>query len=574
MPIFDSEYPVPVTGTVTVGNFATASFPAGFNVNVTASVPLQVTASVPNLTASISNFPAFPSGYNSNITASITLPVSATNPVTASIANFPAGFQVDITASIPLNVTSTQASPIWVTGAIDVINDLTGTVTVTGTVAVDNFPAFPTGYNVNVTASVPLQVTASVPNLTASISNFPVGFQTNITQSITLPVSATNPVTASVANFPTDQVVHGLVEITASVVIGVSQSNPVTSSVANWPVGFNAGITSSIPLNVTSTQASPVWVTGTIDVINDLTGTVVVTGAVSVDNFPTGFNSNITASIPLQVTASVPNLTASISNFPAFPTGYNSNITASITLPVSATNPVTASIANFPAGFQVNLTQSIPLFVTASIPATVTVTASAANRVAIGVFDATGADMDLFKDGDNLAIGGDHGLATLAVADGTPRKYHFLKTDETNNWLWVTGSVTSLQGATVAVSATNPVTASIANFPTGQNVNITGSNVFLSASVVGGSSSSFYWRTAAAAATVLASSSAGRKGVTVYNSGTTAVYVMLGTAASLTRFTCVVGTGGYYEAPYGWTGEVNGIWVGSPLGSASITEVF
>ena len=43
------------------------------------------------------------------------------------------------------------------------------------------------------------------------------------------------------------------------------------------------------------------------------------------------------------------------------------------------------------------------------------------------IVDATGADMDLFKSGDNAAVGADHGLAILALTSETPSKYRFLR---------------------------------------------------------------------------------------------------------------------------------------------------
>jgi hypothetical protein len=190
--------------------------------------------------------------------------------------------------------------------------------------------------------------------------------------------------------------------------------------------------------------------------------------------------------------------------------GHNVQITGTITLPVSATNPVTASIANFP------VTQSVWFAPTLGLTASV-------------VFPAG-----------------------------------------------FTSNIT--QSITLPVSATNPITASVSNWPTTfpGNVNITGSTVYLSSSVVGASSASFLLVTASGSATLLKAVTAGRKGITFYNSGTTAAYVLLdnGSWATANRFTCVVGSGGYYEAPYGWTGQVSALWVGTPGGSGTVTEVF
>lgn len=46
------------------------------------------------------------------------------------------------------------------------------------------------------------------------------------------------------------------------------------------------------------------------------------------------------------------------------------------------------------------------------------------------IVDPTGADMDLFKSGDNYASGGDHGLAILSIDANTPQKYRFLRSGQ------------------------------------------------------------------------------------------------------------------------------------------------
>jgi hypothetical protein len=41
--------------------------------------------------------------------------------------------------------------------------------------------------------------------------------------------------------------------------------------------------------------------------------------------------------------------------------------------------------------------------------------------------DPTGAEMDLFKEGDNWAVGSDHGLGILGISNDAPQEYHFLR---------------------------------------------------------------------------------------------------------------------------------------------------
>lgn len=80
--------------------------------------------------------------------------------------------------------------------------------------------------------------------------------------------------------------------------------------------------------------------------------------------------------------------------------------------------------------------------------------------------------------------------------------------------------------------------------------------------------------TAAASDTSLLASNTSRRGATVYNDGSTTLYLALGTAAaSTTSYTCQVAPGGYYETPFNFTGAIRGIWAGSPTGSARITEL-
>ena len=72
--------------------------------------------------------------------------------------------------------------------------------------------------------------------------------------------------------------------------------------------------------------------------------------------------------------------------------------------------------------------------------------------------------------------------------------------------------------------------------------------------------------------TVLAANTA-RIGATVYNDSTSVAYLLLGTqTASSTLYTVQLQPGAYYEAPFGFTGKIAGIWV-SATGTARVTEV-
>lgn len=80
---------------------------------------------------------------------------------------------------------------------------------------------------------------------------------------------------------------------------------------------------------------------------------------------------------------------------------------------------------------------------------------------------------------------------------------------------------------------------------------------------------------ASASSVAIVAANAARVGLAVYNTADTDLYLAYGTdAATTSSFTVKVPTGALYEAPAGWAGlAMQGIWSGSPTGSAQITEV-
>jgi len=79
---------------------------------------------------------------------------------------------------------------------------------------------------------------------------------------------------------------------------------------------------------------------------------------------------------------------------------------------------------------------------------------------------------------------------------------------------------------------------------------------------------------ASASNVTLLSSNTNRLGATIWNDSTTAtLYVSLGTgAASTSNYTAQLFPSGYYEVPYGYIGQINGIW-SAAVGNARITEL-
>jgi hypothetical protein len=78
----------------------------------------------------------------------------------------------------------------------------------------------------------------------------------------------------------------------------------------------------------------------------------------------------------------------------------------------------------------------------------------------------------------------------------------------------------------------------------------------------------------AASVTILASNTS-RIGATVYNDSSAILYLLLGTGpATTTNYTCKVASSGYYEVPFGFTGQLTGIWASDPNdGAARVTEI-
>jgi hypothetical protein len=78
-----------------------------------------------------------------------------------------------------------------------------------------------------------------------------------------------------------------------------------------------------------------------------------------------------------------------------------------------------------------------------------------------------------------------------------------------------------------------------------------------------------------AASTTILASNANRRGATVTNDSSATLYLLLGsTAASTTNYTARIVQYGYYEVPFGYTGQLTGIWASDPNdGAARVTEI-
>ena len=73
-------------------------------------------------------------------------------------------------------------------------------------------------------------------------------------------------------------------------------------------------------------------------------------------------------------------------------------------------------------------------------------------------------------------------------------------------------------------------------------------------------------------ANLVLAANAARKGATVYNESTAVLYLGLGTTnVSVTSYTVQLPAGALYEIPFGFTGQLRGLWA-AVNGAARVTE--
>lgn len=112
------------------------------------------------------------------------------------------------------------------------------------------------------------------------------------------------------------------------------------------------------------------------------------------------------------------------------------------------------------------------------------------------------------------------------------------------------GAIASDRALVVALSPNSPVTTSQARPATSITSSVAGS----------------------ATNTTLLPSNSSRLGATIYNDSTALLYIKLGTAATITDFTIKLFPMSYWEVPFGYTGEIDGIWA-SATGFARVDEL-
>lgn len=78
--------------------------------------------------------------------------------------------------------------------------------------------------------------------------------------------------------------------------------------------------------------------------------------------------------------------------------------------------------------------------------------------------------------------------------------------------------------------------------------------------------------TSSASTVEIKAASARTRGVTIYNNSTAILYLRFGTAdATTSSFTIQMATETFFEVPYGYRGDIQGIWA-SANGNAMVTE--
>jgi hypothetical protein len=310
-------------------------------------------------TVSVGNFPA-------NQQVWIAEPVGVTGSLSVT---FPANQEVWVAA--PVGVTASATLPVQgVAGGVPLQVWSEGSIGISGSVSVSNFPATQTIQGAPAGSAAPVQVWSegALPvsgTLTSIIGNWPATF--GVSASATLPVSQQGQV--SVNNFPATQNVSGTVNV---------GNFPATQNVQGTAGGTPIQIWSEGPIGVTGSFSATTSTTGSAGLAvgnapyaplyvapgsTNATFNVAQQGQISVNNFPATQNvsGTVTANVTFPTNQQVwiaetqgvsGTVGAVINNWPA-----TLGVSASATLPVSQQGQV--SVNNFPATQNVSGTVTV-----------------------------------------------------------------------------------------------------------------------------------------------------------------------------------------------------------------------
>lgn len=156
-------------------------------------------------------------------------------------------------------------------------------------------------------------------------------------------------------------------------------------------------------------------------------------------------------------------------------------------------------------------------------------------------------------------VGTTNGLALDATLTGGTQKTKLVDSGGTNVATVSAGGALKVDNSANTQPISGTVTANA------------GTGTFATKEVRSGTSAQTTVAGSATSVSLLASNS-NRLGATIANDSTAALYVKLGATASTTSYTIKLLQDDYYEIPYGYTGEIDGIWA-SATGNARITEL-
>lgn len=308
-----------------------------------------------------------------------------------------------------------------------------------------------------------------------------------------------------------------------ALVVAISPNGTITVTGGKTNNNAAPGATNFGTLPALANAAAPTWTEG-----NQVALSALLNGSLRTDNTswlgstaPTVGSKTGAASIPVVIASDQGTLTVQ---------GGKTNNNAAPGATNIGTLPVLANAANptWTEGNQVALSANL----SGALRVTQNAAGTLANWWGVRVTDGTNAMPTM----DTAARRG-----FLSITDGTNTAA--VKAAST-------AAVAADPALVVAVSPNNTVTTQAARSATG-----TSSNVASSITNV-----------------TLLASNANRLGATIFNDGSANLFIKLGATASATSFTVRVTSQGYYEVPFGYTGQIDGIW-SVANGSARITEL-
>jgi hypothetical protein len=286
--------------------------------------------------------------------------------------------------------------------------------------------------------------------------------------------------------------VSGNVSASVSGVVGILQSGALAAAVSGVIGATQSGAWSvqvsnsyNVPVWMTASQGSPVWITGTVTTAGGTGGGAVTQGGAWTSLISGVYNA------PLWVTGNV-------------------------------ANPIwVATTGGFGGGVQYGTGTTTPY---------------------------TGTLMLANQGGTAVAVSASGGALLVAITGAMSAV--------------LSGNMTMVQGGPLAVQASGAYNAPVYVATTGTiGVKQLQSSSPTVTTVAGNASN-----------VTLLASNANRLGATIFNDSVASLYVKFGATASVTSFTIRMSSGSYYELPFNYTGQIDGIW-SAATGSARITEI-